>query len=53
MGSPDVARNRAFWDEQSDGYQRANAAVVAHDEVRRGLRTRLDASPRRRKVRAA
>jgi SAM-dependent methyltransferase len=37
MGSPDVARNRAFWDEQSDEYQRRNAGFIAHDEVRWGL----------------
>jgi SAM-dependent methyltransferase len=37
MGSPDVARNRAFWDDESDGYQRRNAEFIAHDEVRWGL----------------
>jgi len=37
MGSPDVARNRAFWDEQSDEYQRRNAEFIAHPDVRWGL----------------
>jgi SAM-dependent methyltransferase len=37
MDSSDVAKNRAFWDKESNEYQRRNAAHIDHPDTRWGL----------------
>jgi ubiquinone/menaquinone biosynthesis C-methylase UbiE len=37
MDSSDVAKNRTFWNRESDEYQRRNAEFITHDEIRWGL----------------